>query len=123
MQAEREREEEERLLELKDEEYELLDEDSLQVILQLPVRVLSSFHRLSISFPLQNIEVTTEKDSNLMSTVLVSTVYPEDSRESTFVEVATIRSPYSFTFEDGMSTRYASDRNTITMSQSNLSAN
>lgn len=45
LQAEREREEEERLLELKDEEYELLDEDSLQVILQLPVRVLSSFHR------------------------------------------------------------------------------
>ena len=31
MQAEREREEEERLLELKNEEYELLDEDSLQV--------------------------------------------------------------------------------------------
>ena len=31
MQEEREREEEERLLELKDEEYDLLDEDSLQV--------------------------------------------------------------------------------------------
>ena len=41
-----------------------------------------------------------------MSTLLVSTVYPEEGRESTFVEVATIRSPYSFTFEDGMSTRY-----------------
>ena len=50
--------------------------------------------------------MTTEKDSNLMSTLLVSTVYPEEGRESTFVEVATIRSPYSFTFEDGMSTRY-----------------
>ena len=54
---------------------------------------------------LQNIEVTTEKDSNLMSTLLVSTVYPEEGRKSTFVEVATIRSPYSFTFEDGISTR------------------
>ena len=63
----------------------------------------------AISFSLQNIEVTTEKDSNLMSTILVSTVYPEENRKSTFVEVATIRSPYSFTFEDGMSTRNEAD--------------
>ena len=55
---------------------------------------------------LQDIEVTTEKDHNLMSTLLVSTVYPEEGRRSTFVEVATIKSPYSFSFEDGMSTRY-----------------
>ena len=54
----------------------------------------------------QDIEVTTEKDHNLMSTLLVSTVYPEEGRRSTFVEVATIKSPYSFSFEDGMSTRY-----------------
>ena len=50
--------------------------------------------------------MTTEKDHNLMSTLLVSTVYPEEGRRSTFVEVATIKSPYSFSFEDGMSTRY-----------------
>ena len=35
MQEEREREEEERLLELKDEEYDLLDEDSLQENIRL----------------------------------------------------------------------------------------
>ena len=105
MQAEREREEEERLLELKNEEYELLDEDSLQVLNQInSPNNLFSYGKPSCFF--QDIEVTTEKDHNLMSTLLVSTVYPEEGRRSTFVEVATIKSPYSFSFEDGMSTRY-----------------
>lgn len=41
----------------------------------------------------------------LTTTLLVSTVFPEELSSSMFLEVATIRSPYSFDFEEGMSTR------------------
>ena len=45
----------------------------------------------------------------LQTTLRVSTVYPETqikSEETTMMEVATIRSPYSFAIEEGMSTRF-----------------
>lgn len=43
----------------------------------------------------------------LQTTLQVSTVYPENKEKtSTYLEVATIRSPYSFAIEEGMSTRF-----------------
>ena len=59
----------------------------------------------------ENEEVEVEIDSNdvttvsddLQTTLHVSTVFPASS--SVILEVATIRSPYSFDFEDGKSTR------------------
>ena len=43
----------------------------------------------------------------LQTTLRVSTVFPENQKEtSTYLEVATIRSPYSFAIEEGMSTRF-----------------
>ena len=43
----------------------------------------------------------------LQTTLKVSTVFPEDRKKtSTYLEVATIRSPYSFAIEEGMSTRF-----------------
>ena len=48
----------------------------------------------------------------LQTTLRVSTVYPESQtkvlpgKEETMLEVATIRSPYSFAIEEGMSTRF-----------------
>ena len=47
-------------------------------------------------------DVTTVSD-DLQTTLHVSTVFPASS--SVILEVATIRSPYSFDFEDGKSTR------------------
>ena len=42
-----------------------------------------------------------------MTTLDASTIFPENREQtSTFLEVATIRSPYSFTFEEEMSTRF-----------------
>lgn len=43
----------------------------------------------------------------LQTTLRVSTVFPENKdKTSTYLEVATIRSPYSFAIEEGMSTRF-----------------
>ena len=56
---------------------------------------------------LQDVGFSSVKDADLQTTLLVSTVYPENLRDSSsYLEVATIRSPYSFNIEDGMSTRY-----------------
>ena len=55
---------------------------------------------------LQNLGSSSVKDEDLQTTLLVSTVYPEGWEPSTFLEVATIRSPYSFNVDEGKSTRY-----------------
>ena len=54
-----------------------------------------------------------EKDSRLQTTLLVSTVFP-DHDLSSFLEVATIRSPYSFGVGDSSSTRYITVTRTFT---------
>ena len=46
-----------------------------------------------------------EVNDDLQTTLHVSTVFPASS-SSVVLEVATIRSPYSFDFEDGKSTRF-----------------
>jgi len=46
----------------------------------------------------------TEEDK-LQTTLDVSTVHPSNLPATEYVEVATIRSPYSFDYEDGKSTR------------------
>lgn len=46
-------------------------------------------------------------DQQGLTTLQVSTVYPKNRKAtSTFLEVATIRSPYSFAIDEGMSTRF-----------------
>ena len=46
-------------------------------------------------------------DSSGQTTLKVSTVFPENrEKTSTYLEVATIRSPYSFSIDEGMSTRF-----------------
>jgi len=56
-----------------------------------------------------------DPEQKLQTTLLVSTVYPEGVN-SEYLEVATIRSPYSFEFEEGMSTRYITVTRTFTSS-------
>ena len=55
-----------------------------------------------------SIEVLEVNDIDpLQTTLRVSTVFPENKEKtSTYLEVATIRSPYSFNIEEGMSTRF-----------------
>ncbi len=61
-----------------------------------------------------------DPDARLQTTLLVSTVYPETlAPSSLFLEVATIRSPYSFDVDDGVSsTRYVTVTRTFTTSSS-----
>jgi len=55
---------------------------------------------------LQNLENDDIRLERLQTTLLVSTVYPEESSEE-YLEVATIRSPYTFNIEDNQkSTRF-----------------
>jgi len=55
---------------------------------------------------LQNLENDEIRLERLQTTLLVSTVYPEESSEE-YLEVATIRSPYTFNIEDNQkSTRF-----------------
>lgn len=55
---------------------------------------------------LQNLENDEIRMERLQTTLLVSTVYPEESSEE-YLEVATIRSPYTFNIEDNQkSTRF-----------------
>ena len=46
-------------------------------------------------------------DSSGQTTLKVFTVFPENrEKDSTYMEIATIRSPYSFAIDEGMSTRF-----------------
>lgn len=64
---------------------------------------------------LQDVQYSSVKDGDLQTTLLVSTQYPENLKSSSaFLEVATIRSPYSFSFEDSMSTRFITVTRTFT---------
>ena len=65
---------------------------------------------------LQNIGPSSAKDGDLQTTLSASTVYPDLFSSSTFLEVATIRSPYSFSMEEGMSTRFITVTRTFTNS-------
>ena len=56
-----------------------------------------------------NDDIVVNELNPLQTTLRVSTVYPESQtkgKEETMMEVATIRSPYSFAIEEGMSTRF-----------------
>lgn len=63
---------------------------------------------------LQDLGSSSIKDEDLQTTLDATTVYPETLSSSAFLEVATIRSPYSFNFEEGMSTRFITVTRTFT---------
>ncbi|XP_059079958.1 uncharacterized protein LOC131878073 isoform X2 [Tigriopus californicus] len=63
---------------------------------------------------LQDLGSSSVKDEDLQTTLDATTVYPETLSSSAFLEVATIRSPYSFNFEEGMSTRFITVTRTFT---------
>jgi hypothetical protein len=60
-----------------------------------------------LSEELTTVSLDESNDVDLQTTLHVSTVFPTEAASSVVLEVATIRSPYSFDFEDGKSTRYA----------------
>ncbi len=56
---------------------------------------------------IEEIDANDVDSDPLQTTLQVSTMMPEDKKAtSTYLRIATIRSPYSFSFEDGMSTRF-----------------
>ena len=64
--------------------------------------------------------ISPEKVENLESTLHISTLFPEDIKSS-YIEVATIRSPYSFVVEDDIqSTRFITVTRSFTSDFTNL---
>ena len=68
----------------------------------------------------QSVSINSESSNYLESTLHISTVFP-DNIDSSYIEVATIRSPYSFSVEDELeSTRFITVTRTFTSDFANL---
>ena len=68
----------------------------------------------------QSVSINPESSNDLESTLHISTVFP-DNIDSSYIEVATIRSPYSFSVEDELeSTRFITVTRTFTSDFANL---